>query len=172
MKKIRLDGAVEHEVPEAVALHIDGLESKNKALTTEKADAEAKLAAANASLAAVTKERDDAANALPAKVAEGVAARLALKEKADWFGVEVKADESDKDIKAKVISTALPNVKTDGMDEVNLNAHFDAACALLSKQTKDDGVQRQVAQVTPAPTQEQKADSVEDKFSSAWKRTK
>lgn len=50
------------------------------------------LAAANASLAAVTKERDDAASALPAKIAEGVAARLSLKEKADGFGVEVKAD--------------------------------------------------------------------------------
>ena len=172
MKKIRLDGAVEHEVPEAVALHIDAQDAKIKALATDKADAEAKLAAANASLAAVTKERDDAASALPAKIAEGVAARLALKEKADGFGVEVKADESDDSIKAKVIAAALPDVKVDGMDAVNLNAHFDAACALLSKQTKDDGVQRQVAQVTSAPRQEQKADSVEDKFQIAWKSSK
>lgn len=54
MKKIKLDGQTqEHEVPEAVAIHIDGLEASVANLTKDKADAESKVAAANAAVEAM-----------------------------------------------------------------------------------------------------------------------
>ena len=56
MKKIRLDGAVEHDVPEAVALHIDSLDAKVKALDSEKSILQGKLDSATEALEAEKKK--------------------------------------------------------------------------------------------------------------------
>lgn len=175
MKKIRLDGAVEHEVPEAVAIHIDALDAKVANLTKDKADGEAKLAAANAALDTVKADAAALAASLPAKIQEGVSARLALTSKADGYGITVKHEDSDDSIKGAIILAAMPSVKVDGMDAVSLEAHYTAACSLLDskKQDGDSGSQRQsVSDGVPPKTQTPKADSAESLLGSAWKTSK
>lgn len=174
MKKIRLDGAMEHEVPVAVADHIDALDKKIQSITSEKADGEAKLAAANAALDTVKADAAALAASLPAKIQEGVSARLALTSKADGYGITVKHEDSDDSIKGAIILAAMPSVKVDGMDAVSLEAHYTAACSLLdSKQDGDVGTQRQsVADGVPSKTQTPKADSAESLLGSAWKTSK
>lgn len=178
MKKIRLDGAVEHEVPDAVAIHIDALDAKVANLTKDKADGEAKLAAANAALETVKKERDDALFAIPSKIQEGVSARLALVEKADGYKVTIKHEDSDDSIMGAIIVAAMPSVKVDGMDAVSREAHYTAACSLLDAKKQDgdsgaSGSQRQsVADGVPSNNQAPKADSAESLLGSAWKTSK
>jgi uncharacterized protein len=162
MAKIKLDGAHEHEVPEAVKVHLDSLDAKVASLEAEKKDSAAALSAANAALAAVQKERDDALSAMPSKVQEAVSARLALVEKVDGYGVEVKHEDSEDDIKRSVVASAMPSVNLDGMDAVNLSAHFAAACTILDSK-KTDGTPAQLQQM-----QKPKADSQDKVDGSDW----
>lgn len=132
MKKIRLDGeTVEHEVPEAVATRFDSMKLELASLTKDKADSAASLAAANAALETVKTDAAALAASIPSKVQDAVSARLALVEKADSMGVKVKHEDSDDAIKGAVILAAMPTVKVDDMDSVNLEAHFTAACSIL-----------------------------------------
>ena len=174
MKKIRLDGAVEHEVPEPVAAYIEKLDGEVSKLTSDKAKADADLSAANAALDTVKKDHADFVGSFPTKVQDAVTARLALVAKADGFKVAVKHEDSDDAIKAAVIVAAMPTVKTDGMDTVKLDAHFEAACALLSTPRTDAAAsQRQDASNgKPDATKTEKVDSVEDKLANAYKTSK
>lgn len=172
MKKIRLDGeTVEHEVPDAVAARFDSMQSELKTLATAKADGEAKLSAANAALETVKADAAAAAAALPTKIQEGVAARLALVARADGFGIAVKHEDSDDSIKRAVIVGAMPSVKADSLEGLSLDAHLDAACSLL--EAREDGAsnsqRRSVSDGVPSQNQAHKADSAEAKFADAWK---
>lgn len=162
MKKIRLDGAVEHEVPEAVAAHIEKLDGEVSKLTSDKAKADADLAAANAALETVKKDHADLSASIPAKVQEAVASRLALVAKADGFKVAVKHEDSDDQIKVAVVKAAMPTVNTDGMDAIKLDAHFEAACTLLATPKADPvSSQRKDASDGVPPKQEDKADGTD-----------
>ena len=166
MKKIKLDGQTqEHEVPEAVAIHIGGLEASVAKLTQDKADAESKVAAANAAVEAL---KADVAS-LPAKVQEGISARLSLVAKVDGLGVEVKHEDSEEAIKGAVVKAAMPAVNLDGMDATKLDAFFEAACTVLEGR-KADGAAQQLNQ-TQTPKND-KADQGDSRFDSAWKTAK
>lgn len=165
MKKIHLDGQeVAYEVPEAVATHIDGLNAKVAGiaqLQTDKADAEAKLAAANAALATVNADSADLKASLPQKIADGVKAQLELVATVQGLGVAVKAEDSADEIRKATIKAAMPKVTLDGMDEVQVAAHFDAACALLTERKDPVVAQRfSVADGVPSKTPEVQNDGV------------
>ena len=148
MKKIKLDGQTqEHEVPEAVAIHIDGLEASVANLTKEKADAESKVAAANAAVEAMKADADNLKASIPAKVQEGISARLALVAKVDGLKVEVKHEDSEETIKAAVVKAAMPNVNLDGADATKLDAYFEAACTVLGGRHADSGAHAQLQQL-------------------------
>ena len=135
MKKIHLDGEVQYEVPEPVAQHIDGLKAEVASIPkiqADKADAEAKLAAANAALATVNADSAELKASLPQKIADGVKAQLELVATVQGLGVAVKAEDSADEIRKATIKAAMPKVQLDGMDEVAISAHFDAACAVLT----------------------------------------
>ena len=129
MKKIRLDGAVEHEVPEAVALHIDALDAKVKALDSEKSSLQGKLDSAEEALAAEKKARTDEATGFQAKLDSAVQSRIALVTLATKHGV--KADGADSDIRSALILKAFPAAKLDGKDAAYIDARYDAALELL-----------------------------------------
>jgi len=147
MKKIKLDGAQEHEVPEAVAIHIDGLEASVANLTKDKADAESKVAAANAAVDAMKADADNLKASIPAKIQEGISARLALVAKVDGLKVEVKHEDSEETIKAAVVKAAMPNVNLDGADATKLDAYFEAACTVLEGRHADSGAHAQLQQL-------------------------
>jgi hypothetical protein len=148
MKKIKLDGQTqEHEVPEAVAMHIDGLEASVANLTKEKADADSKAAAASAAAEAMKADSDILKASIPAKIQEGISARLSLVAKVDGLGVEVKHEDSEEAIKGAVVKAAMPTVNLDGADAVKLDAYFEAACTVLESRKADGGVQHQLQQL-------------------------
>lgn len=148
MKKIKLDGQTqEHEVPEAVAIHIDGLEASVANLTKDKADAESKVAAANAAVEAMKADAAALNATIPAKVQEGISARLALVAKVDGLKVEVKHEDSEETIKVAVVKAAMPTVNIDGADATKLDAYFEAACTVLEGRKADSGVQTQLQQL-------------------------
>jgi len=163
MKTIHLDGVKQgFEVPEPVAERLEKLDGEVASLTSAKADAEAKLSAANAALETVKKDAADLAASMPSKVQEAVTARLALVQKADGYKVAVKHEDSDEAIKAAVVKAAMPQVNTDGMDALKLDAHFEAACALLSAPKADPvSSQRKDASDGVPPKQEDKADGTD-----------
>ena len=173
MKKIHLDGEVQYEVPEPVAQHIDGLNAKVASIAqiqADKADAEAKLAAANAALATVNADASDLKASIPQKIADGVRDQLALVAKVQGLGVAVKSEDSADEIRKAAIKEAMPKVTLDGMDEVQIAAHFDAACALLTER-KDPVVSQRlsVADGVPSKTPSIQADSAEGRMADAWK---
>ena len=153
MKKIKLDGAQEHEIPEAVADHIDGLVAKVAQAEADAAAAKAKADAAEASVEAL---KADAAD-LPSKVQEAVTSRLAMVAKADSMGVKVSHEDSEEAIRKAVVSHAMPAVKVDELDDVRLDAYFTAACDLLAVK-KDSGVQSQLSQIQGKQDSEDKVD--------------
>lgn len=171
MKKIHLDGqGVEFDVPEAVATHIDGLTAKVGTLTKDHADAEAKLAAANAALATVNQDAADLKASIPQKIADGVKDQLALVAKVQELGVSVKAEDAADHIRKEAIKAAMPNVQADSLEGVALDAHFDAACAVLTDRKNPDAHQRlSVASGVPSKTPSIQADSAEARLANAWK---
>jgi len=139
MRKIRLDGAVEHEVPEAVAAHIEKLDGDLGAKAKEASELKAKLDSANEALTAEKKARADEAEGFQAKVDGAIASRLQLVELATGFGVEVKADSKDEDIRRDIILKASPTAKLDGQDAAYIQARFDTAVESLTEaKTKAD----------------------------------
>ena len=174
MKKIHLDGQeVAFEVPEAVALHIDGLSAKVGTLTTAHADAEAKLAAANAALEAVQKDAADLKDSIPQKIVDGVKDQLALVAKVQELGIVVRAEDAADHIRKETVQVAMPKVQADSLEGVALDAHFDAACAVLADRKNPDAHQRMsVANGVPSKTPIIQADSAEAKMANAWKSPK
>lgn len=174
MKKIHLDGQeVAFEVPEAVALHIDGLSAKVGTLTKDHADAEAKLAAANAALEAVQKDAADLKDSIPQKIVDGVKDQLALVARVQELGIVVRAEDAADHIRKETVRAAMPKVQADSLEGVALDAHFDAACAVLADRKNPDAHQRMsVADGVPSKTPIIQADSAEAKMANAWKSPK
>ena len=161
MRKIRLDGAVEHEVPEAVALHIDSLETKVKALESDKSTLQAKADSASEALEAEKKARADEAAGFHARVDSAVQSRIALVALATKH--EVKADGTDEEIRKAITLKAFPNAKLDGMDAKYLEARFDCAVESLDAgaNLKEDGsANAQKQSISDAPVTQERGDSV------------
>lgn len=168
MKKIRLDGAVEHEVPEAVAIHIDALDAKVKALDSEKSTLQGKLDSATEELAAEKKAHADEASSFQAKLDSAVQSRIALVSLATKHGT--KADGADSEIRTALILKAFPAAKLDGKDAAYIDARYDAAIEVLeagavSKEDEAPAAQRQsVADGVPGA----KADKADGTDWAAW----
>lgn len=135
-KNLLIDGAV-FEVDEAVASRIQNLD---KALADAKAEHEKAVAAITAERDALNAEikklKDEAPDA--SKIAQLVSDKVALIAKASAFGCDVKAEDSDMDIKKAVIA----KVYGDGIDIKDKNsayvdACFDIACSKSVKDRKD-----------------------------------
>lgn len=162
MRKIRLDGAVEHEVPEPVALHIDALDAKVKALESEKSTLQAKADSASEALEAEKKARADEAAGFQTRVDAAVQSRISLVALATKY--EVKADGTDEEIRKAITLKAFPSAKLDGQDAGYLKARFDCACESLddAAKLKEDGSsnsqKKTVADLPPATDRTDAAD--------------
>ena len=166
MKKIRLDGAVEHDVPEAVADHISALQAKVDGFPAELSTLQGKLDSASEALAAEKQARADEAAGLQAKIDGAVSARLALVAVAQKHGI--KADGTDAEIRSAVILAAFPSAKLDGRDAAYIDARFDAACEVLDSKDPVVSQRQQIADGVPSEST-QKTDSVEARLAGAWK---
>lgn len=169
MAKIKLDGAQEHEVPEAVKIHLDSLDAKVASLEAEKSKLQAKADSASEELESVKAEAKAKEDGFQAKVDAAVAARVELVATATKHGV--KADGSDADIKGALIAKAFPKANMDGKDEAYIAARLDAALELLESGVQHlDGVQSQFQQVQGnREDSHNKQDSIEAKLAAAYK---
>lgn len=160
-KKIRLDGAVEHEVPEAVALHIDAQDAKIKVLESDKSTLQARADSALEALEAEKKARADDAAGFQTRVDAAVQSRIALVALANKY--EVKADGTDEEIRKALTLKAFPNAKLDGMDAKYLEARFDCAVESLeagAKAREDGASNAQKQSISDVPPTTERTDSV------------
>lgn len=169
MKKIRLDGAtVEHEVPEAVAIRLDELNAKVKALESDKSALQAKADSASDALEAEKKTRTDEAAGFQTRVDAAVQSRIALVALATKH--EVKADGTDEEIRKAITLKAFPNAKLDGQDAKYMEARFDCAVEALdaaAKLREDGSSNAQKKAVADLPTQEH---TDEADWGNSWQR--
>ncbi len=162
MAKIKLDGQTEHEVPEAVKIHLDSLDAKVASLEAEKSTIQAKADSAQEALEAAKSELKAKEDGFQARVDSAVQARIALVSTATKHGLEVKEDSADSDIRNGLILKAFPAAKLDGKDEAYLAARYDAALELLEATVKEDGTNSQKQQVVGNPVnQETKVDGTD-----------
>ena len=173
LKKINLDG-IEYEAEETV---IKALHAANERADKAEKDAcgtkkELDEAVANAKkakdelekkISEIEAERDTAKekadglekenaelkknNLDSARLDEAVKAKIELLHNAEKANVEVKADMSDMDIKKAIITSAFPNAKFDGKDDVYIQARYDATVEMLEE--RNDAKNRQVTSDLP-----------------------
>lgn len=169
MAKIKLDGSQEHEVPEAVKIHLDSLDAKIASLEAEKSKLQAKADSASEELKSVKAEAKAKEDGFQARVDAAVAARVELVTTATKYGV--KADGSDAEIKGSLIAKAFPNAKLDGKDEVYMAARLDAALELLESGVQHvDALESQREQTNGnREDSHNKQDSIEVKLAAAYK---
>ena len=168
MIKIRLDGAVEHEVPEPVKLHIDALDAKVKALESDKSTLQAKADSAEQLLSAEKAGRAEDASAFQGRLDAGIQSRLTLITLATKHGV--KHDGTDEEIRHALIAKALPETKLDDKDANYVQGMFDAAIRHLdiAVKLKEDGSSNaQKKAVSDLPTQEH---NDEADWGNSWQR--
>lgn len=158
MAKIKLDGAQEHEVPEAVKIHLDSLDAKVASLEAEKSKLQAKADSASEELESVKAEAKVKEDGFQAKLDAAISARMELVSLATKHGV--KADGSDADIKGALIAKAFPKANMDGKDEAYMAARLDAALEILDT-SHTDGTQSQLQQLQTPKTTEDKADGTD-----------
>ena len=172
MAKIKLDGAQEHEVPEAVKVHLDSLDAKVASLETEKSALQAKADSASEELKSVKADAKAKEDGFQAKVDAAVSARVELVATATKHGV--KADGSDAEIKGALIAKAFPTAKLDGKDEAYMAARLDAALELLESGIQHvDALESQRGQTNGNRNDStSKEDSIEAKLGSAYKTPK
>lgn len=158
MAKIKLDGAQEHEVPEAVKIHLDSLDAKVASLEAEKSKLQAKADSASEELESVKAEAKAKEDGFQAKLDAAISARMELVSLAAKHGV--KADGSDADIKGALIAKAFPKANMDGKDEAYMAARLDSALEILDA-SHTDGTQSQLQQLQAPKNPEDKADGTD-----------
>lgn len=132
MKKIMID-SVEYQADEKV---IDSLQATQKDLDESKAKIDTLTAERDAAVA----ERDEAKkNAMTAEqIGAMVDAKVALISKAQGYGAEIKAGDSDDAIKRAVISLAFgDSMSLEGKSDAYVEAAYDLACGKLEKASKE-----------------------------------
>lgn len=154
MRKIRLDNGVEAEADELVIAALDSAKSDAKK-SKEEADkakdaakskdeemdkatkeldkAKGELDAAKEKVKALEEKLKEKGDSAPAEFAAAVAGRVKLLDTAKTFGADFKADASDADIKAAVVTLVSKDFKADGKSAEYLEARYDAAVDELTK---------------------------------------
>ena len=167
LKKINLDG-IDYEAEETVIKALNAEKARADKAEKDACGTKKELdeAVANAKkakdelekkISEIEAERDtqkEKADSLEKEVAElkasnldskvidaAVNAKMELLTTAKKANVEVKADMSDMDIKKAIITSAFPNAKFDGNDDVYIQARYDATVEMLEE--RNDAQNRQ-----------------------------
>lgn len=130
------------EEKKAMDKKVSDLEDRNKELEKRISALEAERDTAKEKADSAEKALEEAKKtALDSKAIDAaVNAKMELLRNAEKAKVEVKADMSDMDIKKAVITSAFPNAKFDGKDDVYIQARYDATVEML--EAKADGSNR------------------------------
>lgn len=130
------------EEKKAMDKKVSDLEDRNKELEKRISALEAERDTAKEKADSAEKALEEAKKtALDSKaIDEAVNAKMELLRNAEKAKVEVKADMSDMDIKKAVITSAFPNAKFDGKDDVYIQARYDATVEML--EARADGSNR------------------------------
>lgn len=153
----KIDGQ-EVQADALVLAKLDAATAQVEALTTEKSKQDSAIAAKDAEIGTITGKLDAAEKQvkdlskevetlkdpahLDSIVIARVGARVSLLKHADSFGVEVKDDASDLDIKKALILKDDPEAKLDGKSAEYIEARLDAAVTSLRKSAAATGTRR------------------------------
>lgn len=145
---VRLDGNVTYQVPPPVAAALDALRADAAQTATQTA---ARIAALEGERDAERARADAAEARIPQAVADATAAaraRVVLEGVARQHGVEVRADASDNDIRAAVVTKLAPGADLAGKPQAYVEARFDMAVADAALRAANGAAQ--AAQAAPA----------------------
>lgn len=137
------------EQKKAMDKKVADLEDKEKELEKRISELEAERDSAKDKADSLEKdlEKAKADSADPKRLDEAVKAKMELLHNAEKAKIEVKADMSDMDIKKAIITSAFPNAKFDGKDDVYIQARYDATVEMLEE--RNDAKNRQVTSDLP-----------------------
>ena len=137
------------EEKKAMDKKVSDLEDRNKELEKRISALEAERDTAKEKADSAEKALEEAKKtALDSKTIDAtVNAKMELLRNAEKAKVEVKADMSDMDIKKAVITSAFPNAKFDGKDDVYIQARYDATVEML--EARADGSNRKFLSELP-----------------------
>jgi hypothetical protein len=166
MPKLRLDNGCEYEAPQEVIAAVEGMR-KQIADTQVKLD-EANTAVEKQKAAADTatetaKKLKERVDGLDKEIAAAVSNRISLERTANTIlGGEVKLDAmSDLDIRKAIIKNQFPEAKLDDQTEAYIDARYDAAIELHTKNDEEDNSAAQ--QRKTVNTDVSSSGSIEDK---------
>lgn len=162
MKSIKIDG-VDYEAEAKVVETLVALQARADEAEQAQKELEAcqaKLDSANEQLEAAQKELEGAIKA--DSVESLVAARIALLDTARTAGVEVKADQSEIDLKKAVILKAFPKADLAEKSDVYIDARFDAAKEVLLDSATQHNMQQQGRTVADRGDSSDRVDSADD----------
>lgn len=137
------------EQKKAMDKKVADLEDKEKELEKRISELEAERDTAKEKADSAEKELEEVKKtSLDSKTIDAaVNAKIELLHNAEKAKVEVKADMSDMDIKKAIITSAFPNAKFDGKDDVYIQARYDATVEMLEE--RNDAKNRQVTSDLP-----------------------
>lgn len=139
MKKLRLDNEIEYDVAPEVHAAYTALVKKttalDEALATAKTDAASRETEARANLDAANERIKELEGKLadePARLDAAVKARALLVGAAAKAGVQLKGDESERDIKVAVVKAVTPKANLDGESDEYVGFRFKMALESLN----------------------------------------
>lgn len=137
------------EQKKAMDKKVADLEDKEKELEKRISELEAERDTAKEKADSAEKELEEVKKtSLDSKtIDEAVNAKIELLHNAEKANVEVKADMSDMDIKKAIITSAFPNAKFDGKDDVYIQARYDATVEMIEE--RNDAKTRQATSDLP-----------------------
>lgn len=142
-KKVNLDG-VEYQAEAQVITaltkakeQVAALNSQVDQLRTDAADSAKKVSTLEGERDSLKERLDAAEKEMPGKIAKAVQAQIDLMDKARAAGCEVRADMSEKELKAAVILKKFPKANLDGKDDNYIQARFDAACEAIAEDVEN-----------------------------------
>lgn len=130
MNKIIIDGK-EYQCDEALAGVVAGLQTAQKDASANLAKAEGERDMLKSQLEKAQADSVEVAKNVPAQIESAVKARLALIDSAAKFDVEIKPEQSDREVRVACLAKNAPTLNLDGKDDLYVEAAFDMALASI-----------------------------------------
>jgi hypothetical protein len=143
MKKIIIDGK-EYEADEALAGIVAQFQVDSKESSEKLAKAEGERDMLKSQVEKLQLDAAESAKSVPAQIEGAVKARLALIDAAQKFEVEIKPEQTDREVRVACLAKNAPSLNLDGKDDLYVEAAFDMALATVG--TADVG-RRQLSEV-------------------------
>jgi len=176
MAKIRLNDNVEFEVDKRVEDEFNTIKKTNEDLdkslkvkNDELSTLQGKYDSLVADNAKLKEDKEKLEKEIPIKIDNAVKDRITIVDTAVKFGLEIKEDMNNLDIKKEVIKKAYADMNLEDKDENYISSVFDAAIITLNKSVVADNKEK-ILNIQPSKTDKVDADELRNRrIKNAWK---